>query len=206
MKPLDDILPGIMPYAPGCAAPTAYFAIRQAAIEFCERTRLWRYEDEFAVNAAIDEPIMAPSGAVIHEIEAVRFDGDELCPQTVAWLDQHCAGWRASDYSGTPSYVTQTDPNTIRIVPLGTGTVSVSLWLKPAQDADELPDFLVDQYREVIAHGALVRILSIPNQSFSDPNMAIMFGQGFQGRLDSLSAKGFTGQQRAPMRTRGSFL
>ena len=40
MKPIDDFLPLILPRAPGCPEPIAFDAIRQAAIEFCERTRI----------------------------------------------------------------------------------------------------------------------------------------------------------------------
>jgi hypothetical protein len=203
MKPLDDLLPSILPYAPSCAAPTAYFGIRQAAIEFCERTRLWKFEDEFEVVETDDDQLLAPADAVIHEIDEVRFDDIPLEPKTTQWLDEQCSGWRED--TGTPSYLTQLEPNILRLVPRGTGTVNLSVWLKPSQDADELPDFIVDQHRETIAHGALARILLIPNQSFSNPNMAAAFAQMFQAKLDALSAKGYTGQQRAPMRTKATF-
>lgn len=205
MKPLDDLLPSISLFAPGAAIPAVYFAIRQAAIEFCERTKLWRFEDEFEAVSTDDDQILAPADAVIHEIEEVRFEGQKLAPKTTRWLDDNCSGWRESTYTGTPGYVTQTEPNVLRLVPRGDGTVSLSVWLKPSQDADELPDFIVDQYREVIAHGALARLLLIPNQSFTSHELGIAFGGAFQAKLDSLSAKGFTGQQRAPVRTKASF-
>lgn len=204
MKPLDDILTSIMPYAPGCALPTAYFGIRQAAIEFCERTRMWRFEDELTVTATDPDDVLVPSGAVVHEIEAAWFNDRLLAPKTTDWLDVHMPTWRTGEPSGEPSYITQTDPNTIRLVPKQAGTLRLSLLLKPAQDADELPDFMVDQYRETIAHGALGRILLIPNQSFTNVEMGAAFGAAFQSKLNSLSAKGSTGQQRAPLRTRAS--
>lgn len=206
MKPLDDFLPGIRPYAPGVADPTAYFGIRQAAIEFCEKTRLWRFDDTFTIAADDCEQLLAPSGAVIHEVEALSFNGYPLKPKTPDWLDEHRNGWREGLLSGAPEYFTQTAMNTVTLVPRASGTVSLSLWLKPAQDCDELPDFMVEQFRELIAHGALGRILLIPNQSFSNVEMGAAFGAAFQSKLDSLSTKGFTGQQRAKLRTKASFL
>lgn len=205
MKLLDEILPSIRPYAPGVADPTAFFAIRQAAVEFCERTRLWKMEDEFPVTEDQDEALMAQPGAVIHEIESAWFDGHKLQRKTTAWLDQNCVGWRDRNAKGYPQYVTQTDINGVSIVPQATGTVRLELFLKPAQDTDELPDFMVDQYRETIAWGALGRILLIPNQSFTSPEMGATYMGMFKQKLDELSAKGFTGQQRAPVRTRASF-
>lgn len=206
MKSLDDILPSIMPYAPGCALPTAYFAIRQAAIEFCERTRIWRFDDDFQVTTDDPDDLLAPYGAVVHEIEAAWFGDRKLIPMTTAWLDANANGWRTGSISGEPTYITQTDPNTIRIVPRQAGTMRLSLLLKPSQDADELPDFIIDQYRETIAHGALARILLIPNQSFTNVDMGSGFGMSFQTKLNALLSKGATGQQRAALRTRASFI
>lgn len=205
MKPLDEFLQHINIYAPGCAAPTAYFGIRQAAIRFCERTRLWRFEDYFEVQGTESESMFAPSGSVVNDIEAAWFDGQKLEPKTVDWLDVNYDGWRDGSMTGQPKYITQTEPNTLRVVPAAPGTVKLSLILKPAQDCDELPDFMADQFREVIANGALSYILIIPNQSFTNPDMANGFGATFQGDLARLATAGSTGQQRARVRTRGSF-
>ena len=205
---LDAFLPNIRIYAPGVADPTAYFAIRQAAIESCERTRAWRFEDEFSITADDAEGLMAPANAVVHDIEGVWFDGTKLKPKTPVQLDTLVPAWRsgATKAETKPLYVTQTEPNTIVLVPFQAGHVKLSLFLKPAQDADELPDFLADQHRETIAWGALGRILLIPNQSFTNPDMGAAFGQAFQQKLDGKSTLGSTGQQRAPVRTRASFL
>ena len=208
MTELDVFLPNIRLYAPGVADPTAYFAIRQAAIEFCERTRVWRFEDEFNVTEDDAEGLFAPGGSVILDIDGVWFDGKKLKPKTPKQLDDTMPAWRsgAEKPTGDPSYVTQTAPNTITLVPFRAGSVKLSLFLKPAQDAEELPDFLADQYRETIAWGALARILLIPNQSFTNPEMGAAFGQVFQQKMDGKSTIGITGQQRAPVRTRASFI
>lgn len=208
MKDLDEFLPNIRMYAPGVADPTAFFAIRQAAIEFCERTRMWQFTDEWAVNTDDCEGLLSPAGSVIHEIDKVWFDGKELRKVTPSQLDGFLPNWRSGDEkpTGQPGYVTQTEPNTMVLVPYGTGTVRVTLYLKPSQDCDQLPDFLADQHRETIAWGALARVLMIPNQSFTNPEMGAVFGQSFQAKLDGKSTAGITGQQRAPVRTRASFL
>ena len=208
MKDLDAFIPNIRMYAPGVSDPAAYFAIRQAAIEFCERTRFWRYEDEFAITSTDIDGLTAPSGSVIYDIDAVWFNGRKLTPKTTGQLDVLEPTWRsgATAQTSTPKYVTQTEPNTIQIVPFQTGQLKFALFLKPSQDATEVPDFLVDQHRETIAHGALARILLIPNQSFTNPEMAAAFGMAFQQKIDGKSAIGITGQQRAPIRTKASFL
>jgi len=205
MKSLDELALSIKVYAPGVADPAMYFGIRQAAIEFCERTRLWRYEDEFTVSVDEAEFLAAPNGADIHEIEAVFFNGQELEPAATSWLDDHLAGWRTNTLSGLPKYYTQTEPDTIRLAPFQAGTVSLSVRVKPSQDAETLPDWMVNQHRETLAHGALARILLMPNQSFTNPELGAAFGALFARKLDGLFDKGFTGQQRAKKRTKANF-
>lgn len=206
MVDLSVFLPHIKQYAPGVPIPTAYFALRQAAIDFCTRTKLWRYEDEYDVAAEDSDDISAPNNAVILDLEAVYFDGFELTPKTPAWLDENARGWRTNEVTGGPAkYITQIEVNTFRLVPAATGHINIYSWLKPSQDADQLPAFLGDQYREVIAHGALARILIMPGMPFSNPSMGAVFASSFSGSLDSTQHKGITGQQRARPRTRGNF-
>lgn len=206
MKDFADILPHIYQYAPGCAAPTAHFGIRQAAIDFCERTRLWRWEDDFDIPGDEPECITTPFGSVLHEIELVQFDGQDLCPKTVAWMDSNCHGWRAGTLTGQPQYVVQTEPNTLRVVPQQAGHVNLFLWLKPSDEADELPDFIVDQYRKTIAHGALAHILLMPGQPFTNVEMAATFGGLFNGKVNSLMRASSRGQQRGRTRTTAHFM
>lgn len=205
MKDLDEFLPNIRPFAPGVPDLVAYEYIRQAAIEFCEKTRLWRYDDVFTLSAENPEAVIAPSGAVIHEIERIDFNDQQLTKATPAQLDEWLPLWRAGTLDGNPQYFTQTEPNTVALVPLGDGELKVWVWLKPAQDAEEVPDFMVDQYRQIIADGALTRILMIPGQSFTNAEMAMAFSAAFQEKLGKLFTKGITGQQRARPRAKGSF-
>jgi hypothetical protein len=206
MKPLDAFLGKINPYAPGCAIPTAYSAIRDAAIEFCERTRLWRYEDEFAVSADEAECIATPVGSVLLDIERAWFDGARLTPATVDLLDKHMDGWRDGSLTGQPQYISQIELNTLRLIPAQAGTVKLSLWLKPSQDCLDLPDFLADQYREVIAHGALGRLLMMPGQPYTNADLGAGFLASFERKLVGLSGKGVTGQQRARVRTKATYM
>lgn len=207
MKSLKDFYPAIMPFVPGCPAPTADNWIRQAAIEFCERTKLWRWNDDFALSGSDYEDILAPAGSTPFGIERAELDGNKLTPVTAAWLDANVRGWRTNtEVEGGGRYITQIDPNTVKVVPNSTGTLYLSLFLKPSHDATDLPDFMADQYRQVIANGALGHIFAIPNQSFTNVEMAVVRTQLFQARLDSLANAGVTGQQRAKVRTKARFM
>ena len=204
MKPIEDMLRLVMPRTPGAAEPLAIDCLRRAAEEFCVRTRTWRYEDEFPVTGDEDEVLCAPAGAVIHQIESARFDGDDLRPVSLDWLDKHVFGWRDLDH-GQASYITQAQPNTVILVPRGGGTLSLSLFLKPALDADYLPDWMIAQHARLLADGAIGELMMIPGNSFTNPNIAAAYMQRFNAGIDTLSTRNIRGQQRAPVRTRPSW-
>lgn len=206
MTDLEDFLMKVLPFAPGCPEPTAIEHIRNAAIEFCEETRLWRSEDTFEVA---DDPniVCTPQGAVIQDIERCDFDGQKLEPVGVGWLDEHYPDWRSDTFmtEGRPKFFTQTRPDTVRVVPSKPGRVKVWLRLKPAEDAEQVPDFIATQHRNTIGWGALAGILMLPNQTFSNPNSATYFQAKFDQSLGRKSKLKATGQQRAPIRTKAQF-
>ena len=204
MKPIDDFLPLILPRAPGCPEPIAFDANRQAAIEFCERTRIWRDTDQFMADEF--GYIMAPAQSVIHQIEEARFDGHRLTAVSVQDLNERYPDYDWTTQSGDqPKYITQIHPNTVKIVPAWDGMITMTIQLKPSNDAQELPDFIFDQYARTIADGALAEVLMIPGQPYTNPQGGAMYSQRFQQRLDSLQVQGLKGQQRAPIHTKASF-
>ena len=204
MKPIDDFLPLILPRATGCPEPIAFDAIRQAAIEFCERTRIWRDTDQFMADEFGD--IFAPAQSVVYQIEDARFDGRRLIPIGVQDLNGMYPDCDWTTKTGEqPQYVTQLHPDTIKVVPSMSGMVTLTLLLKPTNNAQELPDFIFDQYARTIADGALAEILMIPGQPYTNPQGGAMYSQRFQQRLDSLQVQGLKGQQCAPIHTKASF-
>lgn len=205
MKDLELFLPGLLAYAPGINDPAAFYGLRQAAIEFCERTKLWRHEDDYAVTAGTPVTITTPDDSVLYDIEHARFDGKDLTSKTLRWLDDQLCGWRDADYTGEPSYITQLDRNTALVVPSKAGTLTLNMWLKPTDDALELPDFMLDQHRQTICDGALGRILAIPNQSFTSVQAASLFAASFDSKILKLIAAVSQGQQRARVRTKAKF-
>lgn len=206
MTDLEDFLPKVLPFAPGCPEPTALEHIRNAIIEFCEETRLWRFDDTFEIG---DDPniVCTPQGAVIHEIERCDFNGSRLHPRSIDWLDDHHPDWRSDTkfLTGSPSYFTQTHPDTIQVVPYSKGRVKVWLRLKPSEDAEQVPDFIASQHRNMIGWGALVGIMMLPGQPFSDPNRAAYYQARFDQSLGRSSRLQSRGQQRAPIRTKAQF-
>lgn len=207
MTDIEEFLPKVLPYAPGCPEPTAIEHLRNAAIEFCEETKLWRFDDTLETG---DDPnvVCTPSGAVIHQIERCDFNGKRLEPASVGFLDDAHPDWRSDEFrlDGVPRFFTQVCPDTVRVVPHQQGRLKVFLRLKPAEDAEQLPDFIATQHRSLIGWGALASILMVPGQPFTDPSRAVYFQAKFDQALGRKSKLQAAGQQRAPIRTKASFL
>lgn len=214
-RPLRDILPLVVPQAPGVSEWAAEQALRIAASEFCTVTRIWREILTVTVDEE-DEAIVAPSSVALHEIESAHWqDGTPLTPVRFAATspeDRSDQGTTAQ----APQWITQKAHNTITVIPFATGDVTLSAILKPAegpefgvlvgggtaQDAQNvIPEFMHQQYANTIADGALGRLLLQPQTEWHDPTRAAFHQLKFQQASERLSNRQIKGQHRA---TRGS--
>lgn len=199
-RPIEDLYPKVLMYAPGCPEPLAVDHLRDAAITLCERTRCWRDVDEFETDgeSRVVIPAIVP-GTALYEIEKAWFEEQELEPTGYA------EDMLFHD-NGYPRRFSQQLPDTLQLIPAGSpGTVRLSMWLKPSQDAEELPKFFFEQFAQALADGALSTLLLIPNQPFTNPQMAAVFDSRFTAMLDRNFAYNMRGQQRARKRTKASF-
>lgn len=206
---IDALLPDVLTFAPNCAEPLAYRFIREAAAEFCERTRAWREPDEFQVSTPDCEGICTVPDAKILFIEAATLGGVDLVPVTVGWLDNNMQGWMDYTDTGAAKYVTQLTSGTLTVVPKVSGLLRLRLVLAPSRSAQTLPDFLVDRYATEIAKGAAGRVLITPdpeNPAGANPQLGLALLGEFQAALDRFSIQVTKGQQGARLRTRGRYL
>lgn len=204
MTDLEAFLPQVMPYAPGCPEPTALAAIVKSAQDFCERTRLWRDQDQFTVTPTSCNVVCVPDGADLFEIEQATLNGYMLEPISQADLNSRLPDWRTREET-QGRWITQTEPGSVMVVPRSTGTLFLATVLRPANDAEQLPDFIAQHYLRVIADGALAEILMTPGQPFTAPDRAQFYSMRFEQRLGELSTRSIQGQQRARLRTKASW-
>jgi hypothetical protein len=208
MIDLSAFFPRIQPFVPGAAYPVIEDAIRLAAEQFCERTRLWRTDDTVTLTESSDTSYLcAQQHAVIHEVESARGEAGDLQPISISALDEQFDDWRGMTGSA-PQYYTQIKPDTLRFVPVAdSGQVTVQLILKPSPAAKQLPDFIFSQYSRVIAAGAKAELMVMPGAEYTKSGnaAAAYYLTVFNSELDRISRRFLRGQQRAPVRTVGSF-
>lgn len=213
MIDIEDFLTKVLPLCPGVPEPVAIEHVRNAARDFCEATKLWRWDDEFDLG---DDPnsLCSPQDSVIHKIERCDWNGRRLTPETVGNMDDRRADWDSSDpdrmWRGEPQYYLQTAIDTIRLAPFpyddaDPRKVKLRLILVPSEDAEMLPDFLYDHYRTTLAWGAAGSILMLDGQNFSNPEKGIYYQGKFDAALGRKSSLQQKGQQQGPIRTKANF-
>lgn len=201
------------------AAPRSLveLSLRQAAIEFCERTKAWRHIITSTVTAQ-GATTAAPQYSAIHEIESATLNGQPLTP--VSYTEILPDELSGEQDQGQPRYITQSTPNEVQIYPFATGALRMSVILKPragqlfGTDASDpmhdaynvVPDFLLTQHGETIAYGALARMFIIPGETWTDPDRANYYRSQFVERAKASQAVAIKGQQRAALRTKPSWM
>lgn len=199
MRDLLDFLPHVLPHAMACPDPVAVKFLREAAQEFCARTRIWRQTDEFPSSAEEDEIICVPPHASLHEIDEAWMDNARLTPRRFDEV------FGRDIAPGQPKFITQAGPDRVSLTPRGAGTLRISMFLKPAEGADLVPAMLYDHHARTIGWGALREVLMLPNQPFSDPQKSLMFGARFDQAVNRHFATNIVGQHRARGRANAQF-
>lgn len=210
---ISDLLPYILPKVPSCPLPYAEFMARLAVIEFCEKTRCWRQIIEATV-AENNATLIAPQGSTIHEFEEVTLNGRELTP--TQFTDVVSAEMQGPQPNAQANYISQIAPGQVAVYPFEPGVLRVSCFLKPrhgqaigldaAAPLDDaynvLPSFMVAQYAESLAAGALARILETERSDFFNPELSQKYRGDFFAAIGSNFRSNVRGQQRAPLRVR----
>lgn len=163
----EQLLAKVMPHVNGCAVDLAVDAIRDGAIEFCQRTEAWVYDHadiDIVANTA-DYDLSPPSDT---KVEKVLWGWYKPNGRRMYWKGQDNLAriyrdWRTQT-STEPTYITDLDldANMIKLVPIPTVAASpgvgVLVVLKPTRTSAGMDSKLVDEYLETIAEGALYRL------------------------------------------------
>lgn len=191
---------------PGCPDPLITHALRMAAEEFYARTLIKRVElNPIATMADVAEyTLNVPAGYAVSKALHVWLDGAEITPIGMDDRDGICSTWR--DETDEPSYFYL--PNTEQIglfkTPDGNYTVVAEVALQIAHDATDIDDWVYQQYREGIAHGAKARLMEQPGKPWSS-KAAVYHNGMFEKAIDKAMDKANRGHARAPRRTRAVF-
>ena len=203
----EAFLTEVQPYVPDCPEIVAVNAIRNACIEFCEKSLFWLY---------VHDPVTTLDNISTYELELpdyttsvaildAWYDNMPLIPQGEDELRRILPlNWPA--LYGTPKYLTQQTPNEVILVPyplIGLSeALTMTVALKPTRDSVDIDDAIYENWAEGIGYGARARIHSLPGQSFSDPVAAAKYSAMFNTAIGKATVARNRGLARTVQRVR----
>ena len=205
-----DLERKITPTAPGCPQPVIKQHVRDAAIAACKATLAWRYEQDpipltpgvytYEYETPEDSEVVAIFQTSLNDLVFPAVSLDVLLARFPAWPAT------ATTDRAQPAVVSQFDTDHFVVAPVpddvDTYTIKMFLALRPTQDADGMDKTIFDELEELIMHGALFRILSIPEQSWSNGKLAEFHGKQTTYKTSMQRAVANLGAGRASLRVR----
>lgn len=192
---------------PGCPQPVLVQYIRDAAIESCERTLAWRYDQPaIALTPGVPEyPYEAPTGAEVHAFLTVTVNNEPISPETLEFVRRKYPSWpdMTIDQRSTPRHVLQLDADNFAVAPLPDNSqpyiLKMIVALKPLRDAEGMDKTAMDDLENVIVHGALQHLLVLPNKNWTDRELAAYHAKQYLSKITERRARANLGAGRASM-------
>lgn len=168
----SDLFVYVLSEVPGCPEFTAERAIRDACIDFCARTDIYRAEVQtLVVSANITEyELDAPTGTEPNHVKSILRAGRPLAAST---YEDVITLIELSDRSYPQAYA-QYDNASLLIgpKPAEREALKVLYTLKPTQTSSSIPDTIGLEWREALVSGALFRLQMMSGQPWLNPNAA----------------------------------
>lgn len=148
-------------------------AIREAAIEFCIKTDVYRLEPEnIQIIPNIDEyDLTIPSGTEMNHIIDIYRNRETLRPVSYSRLLEVQGD---GSQKGKPRYYAQRDNTVFFVAPVPSAkeTLKVLYSVKPTSTSTTIPDTIGKEYREPLVHGAIYRLQMMSDQPWSNMGAA----------------------------------
>lgn len=204
MKLWAVFLPEVLTLAIGCPIPLAEVKIRQAAIEFFQRTRSWVewLDPVTSEEGLIDYDLVIPTESDVARIERSTIDGKpiEIISYLAAPYD-----WTLQDLDSQG--LVSRDLKTFRLGQSVAAdlTIQVQVALTPSRTSTGIPDDLYDKYVDDIVHGARYRVLMTPDTPFYRPDLAGVEKALFESAINTNAVDAWRGQTANTPRARVKF-
>lgn len=196
-------MPEVLPYVHDCPQFVAVNAIRNAAIEFCERSHYWQV-DTLPINLLVGTGTYAvplPTETALVEVNQAWIKGQLLIPQSAEVLTRIYRGvdWRTA--SGGPAYITALDSETVQVVPMpiNAAVLNIRASIAPTRASTSIVSFIYERQLDVIAAGARARLYSMAGQPFFDPQSAELYRHKFLSGVNDARIKANRSISRSPV-------
>lgn len=200
--PLADFLPLTLGLRGLTGVPPALAeeAVRQAAIDLCDRGAVWEFRLTLQTQPRVHRyPLLIPEAANVVGIKTVTINDETYWPDLVGARMCGCGG-RSFVLYGLRAIHVYPVPDEDDLA-----YADIELWLKPKNDACELPDLLYEEWADSIADGAASRLFAIPKQDWTNAGLTQRYAQMFQNDITRAKNKRVLGRTAGPLLMRGGY-
>ena len=205
MASLSDVYPYVMPSVQGCPIGMVDTAIRNSLMEFCEKTRIWKYM--CPTISLVDQQSLYPitstdDNSIISMPTYVGVDGFNIAPTNEEDLYALDPLWRKAE-SRRPIFYYMDYNDNINLIPIPNldpnipSVMQVEVSLKPSVTSTTFPDWIFNNWVEVIADGALMRLHTMPGKVWANPQIVSLYRGKYRDgitRAKSRAMKSFARQ------------
>jgi hypothetical protein len=176
-------------------------AILDAVIDFCNRSRAYRFTPaEITVVASTANYTVPglPAETEVAWLLAAEYDDRPIDTPDTGSIPQ---SWATEEGEVTAAVMYSATQIGLRKVPDEASTLNVRLALRPTLSATAFPDEFNTLYREQIAAGALARLYAMPKKEWSAPDLVALNEDKFEGGIKAAEYRADRGSANAPART-----
>ena len=177
MNYVDELIPDLLFQAPDVSDVALRRSLKLAAQDFFKLSDLWQQElAPLMLFESLGRYVpRTPPGTRISRVEWVKVDGRDLQA-----LDRE----DIAENRGPGYHITNDAPHKFLVTDrVPRGDVRISAYLYPTPATDELPDWLVHDFRTAITNSALARIYGAPGSPWFDPNLAMLLTNQVQANV-----------------------
>lgn len=203
----DLFLPEVMPYVHDTPEFVMINAIRNAAIEFCDKSLYWQYEHDPITclpNQSVYE-FDLPNETTTARIMSAWYQNLPMASRNEDEMYKiFPMDWRTM--VGRPQFYIQNRPSELIIAPspqiLAVNGLVILMALKPTRSSTTIDSDIYERWAEHIAFGARARLYDTPNQPYADPQQAVKYRAWFESAIGEAKIDRNRGLNRASVRVR----
>lgn len=207
MATYDKFFPNILPEVPGASEMVVENAVKNAVIEFCEKSLILQRDHDpvTLVEGIVDYDLEPPTGYLVLKVMKAWLENNELSPLAPDFVREAAVYNRLfSSYqkaNSTPRAYLQKDERTVSVwsppekkYPNG---LTMRVALKPTRASTEVDDLVFEDYAEVIASGALSRLMMSAGKPYTNIEMAAVHKGLFQQGINLARSRALHGHVRS---------
>lgn len=201
----------LSPHLASCPHPIIVDQIRLSAIQACERTLMYRYlpVERTLIAFQFEYSYVKPSNTEVHAVfEAIMDDKplERLTLEQALMRNPRWADVTQTDEASEPRIICSVSTDKYNIFPMPDDSKVYKLRmvqaLKPTRASTGLEEWVFNELEDCIFHNALQELMLMPNQPWTNTEMAGYHAKQYLFKLNERRARANLGTVRGSMSVR----